>query len=129
MSVAGASISAMHTPGRIRGLNALAAAHDLLPLLKVRMLHAVLITLLIVAQYWFELASSLSDRPRLLADLFFNLFARNVWYWVVGFAIISVVQMRIAPGHARTMMLISSVLIWAALWRFLLTPDSFIIVQ
>jgi hypothetical protein len=129
MSVAGASISLTHTPGRVHRLNALAAAHDLLPLLKVRMLHAMLVTLLIVSQYWFELASSLSDRPRLLVDVFFGLFARNVWYWVVGFAIIAVVQTRIAPGRVRTMMLISSVLIWATLWRFLWTPDSFLIVQ
>ena len=129
MPMAGTALPVMHTFGGVRGSDAIAAAHDLLPLLKVRTLHAVLVTLLIAAQYWFELASSLSDRPRLLVDLFFGLFARNVWYWIVGFAMIAVVQTRIAPGRVRTVTLVSSVLIWAALWRLNLgTPASHFIV-
>ncbi|HEY3180319.1 MAG TPA: histidine kinase [Casimicrobiaceae bacterium] len=126
--MAGASIPVMQTFGRIRGLDAIATAHELLPLLKVRTLHAVLITLLIVAQYWFELASSLSNRPRLLVDVFLWLFAQNVMYWIVGFAIIAVLQTQLAPGRARTMVLISSLLIWVALWT-LRSADSAHVVQ
>jgi sensor histidine kinase YesM len=126
--MAGTSIPVMHTFGRFRGLDFIAAAHDLLPLLKVRTIHALFVTLLIAAQYWFELASSLSTRPRLLADVFLGLFVQNVMYWIVGFAIIAVVQTQLAPGRARTMVLISSLLTWGALWT-LRTPESANIVQ
>jgi sensor histidine kinase YesM len=107
----------MHFFGATRvGSNSGPATRELLPLLKVRMIHALLVTVLIVAQYWFELASSLSDQPHLLVETFFNLFERNVMYWIVGFAIIAVVQTRIAPGRTRTIVLLSSMLVWSALW-------------
>jgi sensor histidine kinase YesM len=127
--MAGTAFPIVHTFGGVRGSDTIAAARDLLPLLRVRTLHAVFVTALICAQYWFELASSLSDRPRLLVDVFLGLFARNVWYWIVGFAIIAVVQTRIAPGGVRTMMLISSVLVCVALWREFWIPGHFIVVE
>jgi hypothetical protein len=124
----------MHSFGGTRpGSKPGSATHDLLPLLKVRTVHALLVTLLIVANYWFELASSLSDRPRLLIETFFGLFERNVGYWIIGFAIIGVVQTRIAAGRTRTMVLLSSMLVWAALWSLFWTVwaplSPFIVVE
>jgi len=109
--MAGTSIPVMHAFGRFRGMDAIAAAHDLVPLLKVRTLHAVLVTLLIVAQYWFELASGLSDRQRLLIDVFLRLFTQNVMFWIVGFAIIAVV-----PG--MTIMVIPFLLVYGVSYFF-----------
>ncbi len=105
--------------------------HDLLPLLKVRTIHAVLVTLLVVLQYWFELASSLSHQPRLLVEVFFGMFVWNVGNFIVGFAIIAVVQTRLAPGRARTMMLLSVVLVWALIWTLwnVLADSHFIVVE
>jgi hypothetical protein len=94
-----------------------AEVHDLLPLLKVRTIHAVLVTLLVVVQYWLQLASSLSQQPRLLFEVFFGLFVWNVWDYIVAFAIIAVVQTRLAPGGARTMTLLSAMLVWVLLWQ------------
>ena len=107
----------MHFFGATRvGSNSGSATRELLPLLKVRMIHALLVTVLIVAQYWFELASSLSDQPRLLVETFIGLFEVNVMYWIIGFAIIAVVQTRIVAGRTRTVVLLSSVLAWSVLW-------------
>jgi Histidine kinase len=107
----------MHSFGETRTGSKLGSAmHDLLPLLKVRTVHALFVTVLIVAQYWFELASSLSHQPRLLIETFFGLYERNVVYWIIGFAIIAVVQTRIAAGRIRTIVLLSSVLVWVILW-------------
>jgi hypothetical protein len=107
----------MHSFGETRtGSKLGSATHDLLPLLKVRTVHALFVTVLIVAQYWFELASSLSHQPRLLIETFFGLYERNVVYWIIGFAIIAVVQTRIAAGRIRTIVLLSSVLVWVILW-------------
>ena len=122
------SIPVMHAYGRFRGLDAIVTAHDLLPLLKVRTLHALLVTLLIVAQYWFELASGLSNQPRLLVEVFVGLFTQNVMFWIVGFAIIAVVQTQLLPGRTRTMVLISSALVWLALWT-LRSPEWANVVQ
>jgi hypothetical protein len=94
-----------------------AEVHDLLPLLKVRTIHAVLVTLLVVVQYWLQLSSSLSQQPRLLFEVFFGLFVWNVWDYIVAFAIIAVVQTRLAPGGARTMTLLSAMLVWVLLWQ------------
>jgi hypothetical protein len=124
----GTALPVIHPFGRVRGSDTLTAARDLLPLLKVRTFHALLVALLIAAQYWFELASGLSDRPRLLVDVFLGLFAQNAPYWIIGFAIISVVQTQLAPGRARLIVLISSMLIWAALWT-LRSPYSAHVVQ
>src|ERR1700674_3009849 len=124
----------MHSFGETRtGSKLGSATHDLLPLLKVRTVHALLVTVLIVAQYWFELASSLSDQPRLLIETFFRLFERNVAYWIIGFAIIAVVQTRIAAGRTRTIVLLSSMLVWSALWTLFWTVwaplSPFIVVE
>jgi hypothetical protein len=108
-----------------------AAAHDLLALLKVRTIHALLVTLLVVVQYWFQLASSLSEQPRLLFEVFFGMFVWNVGNFIVAFAIIAVVQTRLAPGRARTIMLLSAILVWALIW-FLwnaLAGSHFIVVE
>jgi sensor histidine kinase YesM len=108
------------------------AAHELLPLLKVRMIHASLVALLITFQYWFELASSLSDRPRLLVETFFGLYLANVPDWIIGFAIISVVQDRMAAGRIRTFVLLASVVLWSSL-RTLFVPfglaGTFVVVE
>ena len=124
----------MHSFGETRtGSKLGSATHDLLPLLKVRTVHALFVTVLIVAQYWFELASSLSDQPRLLIETFFRLFERNVAYWIIGFAIIAVVQTRIAAGRTRTIVLLSSMLVWSALWSLFWTVwaplSPFIVVE
>ena len=71
--------------------------HNLLALLKVRTIHAVLVTLLVVLQYSFQFASSLSQQPGLLVEVFFGMFVWNVSFYIVGFAIIAVVQTRFAP--------------------------------
>ena len=108
-----------------------AEMHDLLPLLKVRTIHALLVTLLVVLQYWLQLASSLSHQPRLLVEVFFGMFVWNVGNFIVSFAIIAVVQTRLAPGRARTMMLLSAILVWALIW-FLwnaLAGSHFIVVE
>ena len=94
-----------------------AASHDLLPLLKVRTIHAVLVALLVDAQYWLQMVSGLSEQPRLLVEVFFRMFARNVWFWIIGFAIIAVVQTKIGPGRTRTMVLIFCMLVWSGVWE------------
>lgn len=108
-------------------------AGGLLPLLRVRSVHAVLVTLLIVVQYSLQMAASLSDRPGLLAEVFLQMFARNVVYWIVGFAIIALVQTLLPPGRVRTIVLILSVLccglIWAAFWQILVSGSTFIVVE
>ncbi len=109
-----------------------ATAHKLLPLLRVRTAHAVLVTVLVVVQYWFQLAAGLSDQPRLLVEIFFGMFAWDVGNFIVGFAIIAVVQTQLAPGRARTVTLVSAILLWALLWTLwnLLAADShFIVVE
>jgi hypothetical protein len=108
-----------------------AEMQGLLALLKVRTIHAVLVTLLVVAQYWLQLASSLWQQPRLLAELFFGMFAWNVGYYIVGFAIIAVVEARLAPGRARTITLICAILVWVLLWNLwsLLANSHFIVVE
>jgi len=117
MSMAGfaAPIARVFGPIPIR-VESRVDGHDLLALLKVRTIHAVLVTLLVVMQYWFQVASSLSDQPRLLFEFFFGSFIWNVWQFGVGFAIIAVVQTRLAPGRARTMILLFAMLVWALLW-------------
>ena len=104
---------------------------DLLALLKVRTIHAVLVTLLVVVQYWLQLASSLSQQPRLLFEVFFGLFVWNVWDYIVAFAIIAVLQTRLAPGLARTMTLLSAMLVWVLLWTLwnVLWDSHFIVVE
>jgi hypothetical protein len=94
-----------------------AAAHDLLRLLKVRATHAVLVTLLVDVQYWFQIASGLSQQPRLLVEVFFGMVARNLWFWIIGFAIIAVVQTKIGPGRTRTVVLLFCALIWSGVWE------------
>ena len=108
-----------------------AEVHDLLPLLKVRTIHAVLVTLLVVLQYWFQLASSLSHQPRLLVEVFFGMFVWNVANFIISFAIIAVVQTRLAPGRARTMILLSAILVWALVWTLwnVLAGSHFIVVE
>src|SRR6266550_1492361 len=108
-----------------------AEMHDLLPLLKVRTIHAVLVTVLVVLQYWFQLASSLSHQPRLLVEVFFGMFVWNVVNFIVSFAIIAVVQTRLAPGRARTVMLLSAILVWALIWTLwnVLAGSHFIVVE
>lgn len=110
---------------------AVAIAQRLPALLKVRTLHALLITLLVVTQYWFELASSLSDRPRLLAETFLALFERNVLYWLVAFAGIAVVQARIAPGRVRALVLVAGAVLWSEfVWpRIVELFDPFLVVE
>jgi hypothetical protein len=105
--------------------------HDLLALLKVRTFHAVIITLLLVTQYWLQFASSLWQQPRLLVDVFFGMFAWNVWCFIGGFAIIAVGQVRLAPGRARTLTLIGLLLVWVLLWQswHLVAGSHFIVVQ
>jgi hypothetical protein len=105
--------------------------HDLLALLKVRTIHAVVVTLLIVTQYWLQLASSLSQQPRLLVDVFLGMFAWDVGYYIVGFAIIAVLQARLAPGRARTVTLIGAILVWVLVWDLwgLLAGSHFIVVK
>src|SRR5438094_5558903 len=90
---------------------------DLLALLKARTIHAVLVTLLVVLQYSFQFASSLSQQPGLLIEVFFGMFVWNVSFYIVGFSIIAVVQTRFAPGRARTMTLICAALVWVLLWE------------
>src|SRR5438552_3863344 len=104
---------------------------NLLALLKTRTIHALLVTLLVVTQYWLQLASSLSQRPRLLVDVFLGMFAWNVGYYIVGFAVITLVQVRLAPGPVRTMPLIWAMLVWALLWDtlHLLADSRFIVVE
>lgn len=112
------------------GATAAVAAHRLLPLLKVRTIHAVLVTLLVVTQYWLELASSLSQQPRLLVETFVAMFERNVVYWIVGFAVFAIVQTGIAAGRMRTIALLSSSLLWSALWSVILEMlGSFLVVD
>jgi len=105
--------------------------HDFLALLKVRMIHAVLITLLLVTQYWLQFATSLWQQPRLLVDVFFGMFAWNVWSFIGGFAIIAVGQTRFAPGRARTLTLMGTLLVWVLLWQLwhLVAGSNFIVVQ
>ena len=105
--------------------------HDLLALLKVRTIHAVLMTLLLVTQYWLQFGSSLWQQPRLLVDLFFGMFAWNVWCFIGGFAILAVVQVRLAPGRARTLTLIGVLLVWVLLWQLwhLVVGSHFIVVR
>jgi hypothetical protein len=93
--------------------------HDLLALLKVRTRHAVLVTLLVVVQYWLQLASSLSRQPRLLFEVFVGMFVWNVWAYIIGFAVIAVIQTQIAPGRARWVALIFAVLVWVLFWTLL----------
>jgi hypothetical protein len=106
--------------------------HDLLALLKARTIHALLITLLLVTQYWLQLASGLwRQQPRLLVDVFFGMFAWNVWCFIGGFAIIAMVQARLAPGRTRTLTLIGAVLVWVLLWQVphLVAGSHFIVVR
>ena len=105
--------------------------HYLLALLKVRTIHAVLFTLLVAAQYWLQLASSLWQQPHLLVEVFFGIFAWDVWYYIIGFAIIVVIQARTAPGRARTMTLLCAVLVLAFLWELwqLFVGSHFIVVE
>ena len=105
--------------------------HELLALLKARMIHAVLITLLLVTQYWLQFASSLWQQPHLLADVFFGMFAWNVWSFIGGFVIIAVVQARLAPGRARTLTLVGTLLVWSLLWQWwhVVAGSHFIVVQ
>jgi hypothetical protein len=113
------------------GLKPRAEMHDLLPLLKVRTIHALLVTLLVVLQYWFQLASSLSHQPRLLIEVFFGMFVWNVGNFIVAFAIIAVVQTRLAPGRARTMVLLSAILVWVLIWTLwnVLAGSHFVVVE
>jgi hypothetical protein len=93
--------------------------HDLLALLKVRTGHAVLVTLLVVVQYWLQLASSLSQQPRLLFEVFFGMFVWNVWEYIIGFAIIALIQTQFTPGRARSVSLVFAMLAWVLLWTLL----------
>jgi len=96
-----------------------AEMHDLLAVLRVRTGHAVLVTLLVVVQYWLQLASSLSQQPRLLFEVFVGLFVWNVWEYVIGFAIIAVIQTRFTPGPLRSVILVFAMLMWVLLWTLL----------
>src|SRR5258708_20405546 len=79
---------------------------DLLPLLKLRAIHAMLLTLLVVAQYWFQLASSIGQHPRVWFEAFIGMYAWNAGYYIAAFLIIAVVQARLSPGPARTVTLL-----------------------
>ena len=87
----------------------------ILRLLKVRMIHALLVTLLVVLQYWFQLAAGFSDQPRILGELFVGLFTHNVMNYMIGFAIITVVQQVMAPGGKRIAVQVASMLAWVFL--------------
>ena len=104
---------------------------DLLALLKARTIHAVLVTLLVVVQYSFQFASSLSQQPGLLIEVFFGMFVWDVSLFIVGFSIIAVVQTRFAPGRARTMTLICAALVWVLLWELwnYVAGSHFIVVE
>ena len=88
-----------------------ATANGLLPLLKVRVIHAVLVALLVDLERLFQMTSGLSDRPRLLVEVFFGMIVRNVWFWIIGFVIIAVVQVKIEPGRTRRGVLLLCVLV------------------
>lgn len=106
-----------------------ATTHDLLGLLKVRTIHAVLVALLIVLQYWLQLAAGLSYQPRLLLEVFLGMFESNVVNFIVGFAIIAVVQKRIGFGRTRSMVLILSVLVWVGLFHLWAANSTYIVVD
>ena len=91
-----------------------------LRLLKVRMIHALLVTLLVVLQYWFQLAAGFSDQPRMLGELFVGLFTHNVMNYMVAFAIIALVQQVLAPGGERIAVLVASLVAWV----FLITEST-----
>jgi hypothetical protein len=91
-----------------------AAKHQLLPLIKVRALHGVVVALLIAVQYWLQMAPGLIDQPRLMVDLFVALFAGMVLFWVIAFPIIAVVQVNIDPGPARIAVLVLCAFAWSA---------------
>src|SRR5437660_6132503 len=91
--------------------------HKLLALLKVRTIHAVLVTLLVALLYSFQFASSLSQQPGLLVEVFFGMFVWNVASFIVAFAIIAVVPTRFAPKRARTMTVICAILVWVLVWK------------
>lgn len=108
-----------------------ATTKGLLPLLKVRTVHAVFVTLLVVLQYWLQLAASLSHHPRVLLDVFLGMFLWNLCQFIIAFAIIAVVQTRLAPGRTRTITLLSAMLAWAVLWQLwnALWSSHFIVVE
>jgi hypothetical protein len=100
-------------------------------LLKVRTIHAVLITLLVTVQYWLQLAPGLSQPPRRLFDVLVGIFVWNVCQYIVAFAIIAVVQTRLAPGRTRTIILLCAMLAWVLLWQVwnVLWDSHFIVVE
>ena len=89
----------------------------LLPLLKVRAIHGVVVALLIATQYWLQMAPGLIERPRLLIDLFVGLVGHIVGFWILAFAVIAVVQVKIQPGRARTVGLALFALVWSVLYE------------
>lgn len=126
----GLAPSIMHWSGRpAAGSASGAAIGDLIPLLKVRTIHAVLVGLLVVLQFWFQLAASLSQQPRLLLELFVGMFEYDVVYFIIGFAIIAVAQQRIAPGRTRTVALIPTLLVWEGLYTLWVANSRFIVVE
>ena len=96
------------------------------------MIHGALVGLLIVVQTSLELFPSLSLQWRLFVEVPVEGFARLGPIYIIGFAVIAMIQRWVVPGPARKIVLIASVLIIVAvwgLWQYWMPDPHFILFE
>jgi hypothetical protein len=104
-----------------------AMGYDLVPLLKVRATHGVVVAFLFALQIWLQMVPGFIEQPGVLAELLVAMLVRG-WYWILGFELIAVVQAKIEPGRIRIIVLVLCVAIVTALYEAMIWADTHYIV-
>ncbi len=100
-------------------------APDVRSLLKVRAKHAALLTLLLTAYYFFLLLPSTATEPGVIPELLGFLILHSAAFFGGVFVIITFLQLKVAHGRTRWILLFSSMVAWAfvnAFWTALSGP-------